>query len=175
LVFPAPDGVITVIYPFRLSPSAENEQQQQLQPTPRSFHAEPPLARLAPASPLPKPSESLPRVIAVELAAQVELDPTNVGLQLRAAQAYEAERSERRACAHFRAAATLAPGDLDAQYQALRCRARVLQERISVLADVARLDLHSPSIDTLVTSIRTLQEIPAFAPPGRSEEPARYR
>jgi hypothetical protein len=37
-----------------------------------------------------------------------------------------------------------------------------LGERVSVLADVARLDLHSPSIDALTTRIRTLAEIPAF-------------
>jgi Ca-activated chloride channel family protein len=114
-------------------------------------------------------------VRAVELAARVELDPTSVGLQLRAAEAYEAEHSERRACAHFRAAATLAPRDLDAQYQALRCRARVLDERISVLADVARLDLHSPSIDALVTTIRGLGQIPAFVPHAPLEQPAGHR
>jgi hypothetical protein len=86
-----------------------------------------------------------------------------VELQLAAARAYEGERSERRACAHFRAAAALAPRDLDIQYQALRCRARVLGERVSVLSDVVRLDLHSAAIDALSARIRTLADIPAFA------------
>jgi len=75
----------------------------------------------------------------------------------------EAEHSERRAYAHFRAAATLAPRDLDAQFQALRCRARVLGERLRVLADIGRLDLHSPSLDDLATRLRTLAEIPSFS------------
>jgi hypothetical protein len=160
LVFPAPDATVTVVYPFVLSPSTAKEQR--LLPTPwalRGAVPEPPLATV-PAQ--PEPSAPAPRVPAAELAAQVELEPTNVELQLAAAQAYEAERSERRACAHFRAAATLAPRDLETQYQALRCRARVLNERVNVLADVARLELHSPSIDDLTTRIRALADIPAF-------------
>jgi hypothetical protein len=161
LLFPAPEAPVTVVYPFALSPSTEKEPR--MLPTPRTFRSEPPPARLAPVSLPPEPSPPAARVSGAELAAQVELAPANVELQLAAARAYEAERSERRACAHFRAAATLAPRDLDTQYQALRCRARVLGERVSVLADVARLDLHSTSIDALAARIRALADIPAFA------------
>jgi hypothetical protein len=171
LVFPAPEAPITVTYPFVLSPSTAKEQRKLVAPWPsrRYVPQAPPHATLAPdPSHLePRPPEPSPRVArarAAELAAQVELDPTNVELQLATAQAYEAGRSERRACAHFRAAATLAPRDLEAQYQALRCRARVLNERVNVLADVARLDLRSPSIDVLATRIRTLADIPPFVP-----------
>ena len=160
LVFPVPDGLVTVVYPFALSPSTA--QEPRMQPTPWTFGEAAPQATIAPA-PVRSTSAPLARVSAAELAAQVELEPTNVARQLDAARAYEAERSERRACAHFRAAATLAPRDLEVQYQALRCRARVLGERVSVLADVGRLDLHSPSIDALTTRIRTLADIPAFS------------
>jgi hypothetical protein len=161
LTFPAPDSLVTVIYPFTLSPSTSKEQRMLA--TPWTSRPEPPPAMIAPLPVPPAPSAPAQRVSGAELAAQVELEPTNVGLQLAAAQAYEAERSERRACAHFRAAATLAPRDLDSQYQALRCRARVLGERVSVLADVERLELRSPSIDALAARIRTLAAIPGFA------------
>ena len=160
LVFPQPDGVVTVIYPFVLSPSTAKEQRRL--PTPWTSRAEPPLAVIGPAPLPPEPRPPAARVSATELAAQVEHEPTNVELQVAAAQAYEAERSERRACAHFRAAAALAPRDLDVQYQALRCRARVLGERVNVLSDVGRLELHSPSIDELTRRIRMLAPIPAF-------------
>lgn len=161
LLFPAPEDPVTVVYPFALSPSTEKEPR--MLPTPWASRDEPPQALLAPVPLPPEPSAPTARVSGAELAAQVEVEPTNVELQLAAARAYEAERSERRACAHFRAAATLAPRDLDIQYQALRCRARVLGERVSVLADVARLDLHSTSIDALAARIRALADIPAFA------------
>lgn len=165
VVFPAPvDGIVTVVYPFRLSPSTEKEQRFLW---PYAVGEEPPLATLAPAAvappaPVAPPEPSPPRVTATELAAQVEQDPTDVQLQLAAARAYEAEHGERRACAHFRAAATLAPTDLATQYQALRCRARTLNERIQVMADITRRDLHSPAIDALAAHIRTLGEVPAF-------------
>ncbi len=159
LIFPAPDSLVTVVYPFALSPSTDTAKEPRTLPTPWESHRRVPEARLAPA---PVPSEPSAPVSAAELAALVELEPTNVERQVAAAQAYEAEQSERRACAHFRAAATLAPRNLEVQYQALRCRARVLDERVSVLADVVRLDLHSPSIDALATRIRALGDIPTF-------------
>ncbi|HXK16913.1 MAG TPA: AgmX/PglI C-terminal domain-containing protein, partial [Polyangiaceae bacterium] len=121
LVFPVPDGTVTVVYPFLLSPSTAKEQRTLRAPW--TSRSEAPRAVLAPAPVPPEPSAPAPRVSAAELAAQVELEPTNVQLQLLTAQAYEAERGERRACAHFRAAAALAPRDLETQYQALRCRA----------------------------------------------------
>jgi hypothetical protein len=161
LLFPAPEAPVTVVYPFVLSPSTEREPR--MLPTPRAFRGQPPPALLAPVPLPPEPSSPTARVSGAELAAQVELAPTNVELQLAAARAYEAERSERRACAHFRAAATLAPRDLEIQYQALRCRARVLGERVGVLSDVVRLDLHSASIDALSARIRALADIPTFA------------
>lgn len=162
LVFPAPDALITVIYPFVLSPSTAKEQRMLAAPWISRY--QPPRASIALAPVQSEPSAPAARVSAAELAAQVELEPTNVERQLAAAQAYEAERSERRACAHFRAAATLAPRNLELQYQALRCRARVLGERVSVLSDVVRLDLHSPPIDELATRIRALADIPSFRP-----------
>jgi hypothetical protein len=162
LVFAVPEGTVTVVYPFVLSPSTAKEQRTLWAPW--TSRREAPQATLAQAPVPPEPPSPAPRITATELAAQVELEPTNVQLQLVTAQAYEAERSERRACAHFRAAAALAPHDLETQYQALRCRARVLNERVNVLADVTRLDLHSPSIDALTTRIRALADIPAFLP-----------
>jgi hypothetical protein len=168
LAFPAPDDPVTVVYPFVLSPSTAKERRPPAAPW--LVRQRVPRAMLAPA-PLPsEPSPPAAHVKAEELAAQVELEPTNVELQLAAAQAYEAERSERRACAHFRAAATLAPRDLESQYQALRCRARVLNERVNVLADVTRLELHSPSIDALAMRIRALAEIPAFLPVAATDD-----
>jgi hypothetical protein len=40
----------------------------------------------------------------------------------------------------------------------------VLGERVGVLSDVERLGLRSPAIDALAERIRSLGEIPAFAP-----------
>ncbi|HVK67488.1 MAG TPA: AgmX/PglI C-terminal domain-containing protein, partial [Polyangium sp.] len=70
----------------------------------------------------------------VALDTQVELDPSNATAHRRAGRAFEASGDERRACAHFRSYAELLPRDLDATYEVLRCRARVLGERDAVLA-----------------------------------------
>src|SRR6185503_5840316 len=59
------------------------------------------------------------------LDAQVELSPTNGDLHARVARAFEAAGDERRACAHFRSALELRPGSDEAQYEALRCQARL--------------------------------------------------
>jgi hypothetical protein len=165
VVFPAPDSPVTVVYPFVLSPSTQKETRMMTAPRRHG-------AWRVPAASLEddtdedaslESAEPATRVSAEELAARVELAPTNPEHQLAAAHAYEAEHDERRACAHFRAAAALAPRDLEIQYQALRCRARVLDERMSVLADLNRLGLSSPRIEDLAARLRSLAPIPAYA------------
>ena len=75
-----------------------------------------------------------PRVAVMAVDAQVEADPTRVIAHRRAAAAFEATGDERRACAHFRALASLPGADDAAAYHALRCRAR-LGERSQVITE----------------------------------------
>jgi hypothetical protein len=118
LVFPAPELPVTVVYPLALSPSAEKQLKRL--PTPWVNRSRLPAFASSASSEKPELAAEPALPSAAELAARVELEPTAWELQLAAARAYEREGSERRACAHFRAASALAPRELEAQYQALR-------------------------------------------------------
>ena len=58
---------------------------------------------------------------------QVETDPSSVKWHVRAARSFEALGDERRACAHWRSLAELQPKSDELTFEALRCRARILQ------------------------------------------------
>jgi hypothetical protein len=77
-----------------------------------------------------------------------------------AARAYEFIADEPRACAHWRAAATLKPDDESALYESLRCRARVHGERLAVLAEANAMPAVSTAMQELVTRILSLEPIP---------------
>ncbi|MFO0591247.1 MAG: AgmX/PglI C-terminal domain-containing protein [Polyangiaceae bacterium] len=89
-----------------------------------------------------------PRVAVMAVDAQVESDPSRVIAHRRAAAAFEATGDERRACAHFRALASLPGADDAAAYHALRCRAR-LGERSAVLTEARAI----PKPGALVTKL----------------------
>jgi hypothetical protein len=156
LEFPEPEGgVITVVYPVLFSPDDEREE-----PPP----VEQPAAQLvAPKRPEPSPAISSERPgprDAVASAALAELTPAEVELQKQAARAYESIGDELRACAHWRAAGSLAPGDDAALYESLRCRARVHGERIAVLAEARAMPSASASIQRLIEGMLSLEPIP---------------
>lgn len=93
-----------------------------------------------------------PRVAVMALDAQVESDPTRVDPHRRAAAAFEATGDERRACAHFRALASLPSADETAVYHALRCRAR-LGERTAALAIARGLPKPGALVTRLITAL----------------------
>jgi Ca-activated chloride channel family protein len=66
---------------------------------------------------------------------QAETDPQSVKWHARGARAFEAMGDERRACAHWRSLAILQPQADEPVYQALRCRARVLDDLDAALTD----------------------------------------
>ncbi len=80
----------------------------------------------------------------------------------RAARAFEAAGDERRACAHWRSLADLAPRDEAALYQSLRCRARVLGDRDAAQSE-ARSAPQTPSIVNLAAALQA-GAAPAFDP-----------
>ena len=98
------------------------------------------------------------------IAWLVEGQPRSVRAQLRAAQAYEALGDQRRACAHWRAAAHLR--DDGARYESIRCMARTLGH-----LDTARemaADLESPSKDLkkLIATLEAGGNMPAYERSG---------
>ncbi len=158
LQFPEPEGgVITVVYPVLFTPDDETEEPPS---------AEQPTARVAPKRPEPPApapairSEQRGPRDAGESAALAELTPTDVELQKQAARAYESIGDELRACAHWRAAGSLAPDDDAALYESLRCRARVHGERIAVLAEARAMPSASASIQRLIARMLSLEPIP---------------
>lgn len=94
--------------------------------------------------------------------AQVEADPTQPARHGRAAAAFEAAGDERRACAHFRALASLPSADDAAAYHALRCRAR-LGERAATLAEARAVAKPGPLVTKLVAALEA-GSAPAFEP-----------
>src|SRR5439155_6776207 len=66
---------------------------------------------------------------AASIDTQTETDPTSVKWHVRGARAFEALGDERRACAHWRSLAELSPKSDEFAYEALRCRARILDDR----------------------------------------------
>jgi Ca-activated chloride channel family protein len=90
-----------------------------------------------------------------ELALQamgslVELSSRRASTHARAARAFEAAGDERRACAHWRSLAALSPSSVDALYQALRCRARMLDDRARVLEQARSYEGPAPAIKALI-------------------------
>ncbi|MBK8251386.1 MAG: AgmX/PglI C-terminal domain-containing protein [Polyangiaceae bacterium] len=94
--------------------------------------------------------------------AQSESDSSSVVKHRRAAAALSSAGDERRACAHFRAVATLTPADDAAKYQALRCRAR-LGERASALTQARALPKPGPLVQNLITALQA-GSAPPFEP-----------
>jgi Ca-activated chloride channel family protein len=66
---------------------------------------------------------------AASIDTQTETDPTSQKWHVRAARAFEAMGDERRACAHWRSLDELQPKSDEFAYEALRCRARILDDR----------------------------------------------
>lgn len=96
-----------------------------------------------------------------------ELNHDSVDNHRRIAMAFEASGDERRACAHWRSVADLAPGDLSGVLEALRCRGRALGEREAVQRELdARVGVKGVDSRVLALS-KTLAagSLPAFTAP----------
>lgn len=94
--------------------------------------------------------------------AQVEAEPTQAARHRRAAAAFEAAGDERRACAHFRALASLPGADDGALYHSLRCRAR-LGERAGALA-AARATARPGTLVSRLTAALESGSVPPYEP-----------
>ncbi len=103
-----------------------------------------------------------PRAAVMSIDAQVENDPTRAALHRRAAAAFEATGDERRACAHFRALASLPSADDSAAYHALRCRAR-LGERAATLTEARALPKPGALVTRLIAALES-GTVPPFEP-----------
>ncbi len=99
-----------------------------------------------------------------------ELTPRSTAVHRRIARGLEAGGEERRACAHWRALADLAPTDDEGAAQALRCRARVLGEAAGVRAELASALPAAPGPAASASPLRELATAldrggaPAFTP-----------
>ncbi len=156
LEFPEPEGgVITVVYPVLFTPDDASEEQPPAEARPVQLVA----PKRPERSPVTTPAELRPRD-AAESAALAELTPTDALVQTQAARAYESSGDELRACAHWRAARTLAPDDDDALYESLRCRVRVHGERLGVLAEARALPSVPAAVQRLVARMLSLEPIP---------------
>lgn len=71
-----------------------------------------------------------------EIDTQIDIEPSNADMHKRAARAFEAIGDEVRACAHWRSIAELRPNDQDMLAEALRCRSRLMNERLQVLNEL---------------------------------------
>jgi len=80
-----------------------------------------------------------PQLAVSSIDAQAETDPSSLKWHVRGARAFEAFGDERRACAHWRSLAELAPKSDEYTFEALRCRTRVLDDRDGALADARSL------------------------------------
>ena len=76
-----------------------------------------------------------PQLAVLSVDTQTETEPTSLKWHVRGARAFEAMGDERRACAHWRSLAELAPQSDEYAYESLRCRARVLDDREGALSD----------------------------------------
>lgn len=84
------------------------------------------------------------------IGSLVELSSRRAATHTRAARAFEAAGDERRACAHWRSLAELSPGSADALHQALRCRARMLEDREEVLKQARSFQSPPAAIKALI-------------------------
>jgi hypothetical protein len=89
---------------------------------------------------------------AASIDTQTETDPTSVKWHVRGARAFEALGDERRACAHWRSLAELSPKSDEFAYEALRCRARILDDR-DALGDLRSLGRSSRLLGELASQL----------------------
>jgi len=97
------------------------------------------------------------------MGSLVELSPGRAGAHTRAARAFEAAGDERRACAHWRSLAEVSPGSVDAVYQALRCRARMLDDRDEVLKQARSYASPAAPIKALIEDLEAAR-LPRYEP-----------
>ena len=95
------------------------------------------------------------------VAAQVEAAPASHRAQARAAKAYEALGEERRACSHWRAASALVPRSDDLRYESLRCAARALGDRRSVMDAIRAMNKPAKAFADLLALLEGGKEAPA--------------
>jgi Ca-activated chloride channel family protein len=86
---------------------------------------------------------------------------TSSSTQSRAARAFEALADEARACAHWRSLFELEPSSDAARFEALRCRARVMNDRDAALLDAKALKNPGPRLRGL-WSLLDSGKVPAF-------------
>jgi Ca-activated chloride channel family protein len=98
---------------------------------------------------------------AAAVDAMTETDPRALKAQGRAARAFEALGDEARACAHWRSMFELLPGSDAALFESLRCRARVLGDRVAALSDAKAVSRPGPLLQKLLPLLES-GEIPAF-------------
>jgi Ca-activated chloride channel family protein len=89
---------------------------------------------------------------AASIDTQTETDPTSVKWHVRGARSFEALGDERRACAHWRSLAELSPKSDEFAYEALRCRARILDDR-DALAEARSFGRPSKLLGDLVPQL----------------------
>lgn len=82
-----------------------------------------------------------------------ETSARNASRHARAARAFEAAGDERRACAHWRSLAELTPRDDAAVAEALRCRARMLDEGQAALEEARALQAPGPRVSALLPKL----------------------
>lgn len=90
-----------------------------------------------------------------------ETDARSVKVHVRAARAFESIGDERRACAHWRSLAELAPKNEEAVAEALRCRGRVMGDREAALADAKAIDKPGKLIAALLPRLES-GDVPAY-------------
>ncbi len=109
-----------------------------------------------------------PTVAVIALEEMTEVEPASSASHRRVARAFEASRDERRACSHWRAASELSPKDGVALLQALRCRARVVNEAAHVLDEAKRYS-GVRGVAELVLDIRAQKPLAYKASEGEDE------
>lgn len=97
------------------------------------------------------------------MGSLVELSSRRASTHARAARAFEAAGDERRACAHWRSFAELSPNSADALHQALRCRARMLDDRDEALKEARSFASPAPSIKALIEDLEA-GRLPRYEP-----------
>jgi Ca-activated chloride channel family protein len=95
------------------------------------------------------------QLAASSLDTQTETDPNSTKWHVRAARSFEALGDERRACAHWRSLIQLSPRSDEFGYEALRCRARILDEQSRVLAEARGMSKPGKWVSQLIAQIET--------------------